>query len=394
MKTAVRDTSIVKELIRDAVDPVALLEYYGVDIPDRNFRYNKVRCACPVHGGDNPTGFSFDLNNKMFTCFTNHCGESSDDWFFVPQNGNAVPRDMFLFIKMMEEKLAYESGKRNFTCSWNQALRVASELCGIPIDDTTSAYNKEMADKLDNQKWVRQMAKIQAEVELQVFSEDEVDLFKAQLPLCDYIYGRNFDEHILDFFEIGFSPEGIDEPWNSKKKDFVGRVIFPVRNKTGELVGWSGRLATDDSTLTKKHNKWMHKLDFDKGFVLFNYNNALDFIKSSRELIIVEGPWDVARLWSYGICNVVAVMGSSLTPEQLSIAISAATKVKVFLDPDGAGQSGAKRICDQLMKYVDTYTVVAPNGKDPDDLTFEEAWSSILDAKRYIPEPVKKKARW
>lgn len=391
MNTTVKDVSVVKELIRNAVDPVALLEYYGVDIPDKNFRYNKVRSACPIHGGDNPMNFSFDLNSKMFTCFSHHCGESSDSWFFTPKDGRAVPRDMFLFIKLMEEKLAYEQGKINFTCSWSQALKVGSELSGIPIDETTSAYNKEMTDKLDNQRWMRQMSKIQADVELEVFSEEEVELFKAQLPLCEYIYSRGFDDLILDTFEIGFSPEGIDEPWNSKRKDFAGRVIFPIRNKIGELVGWSGRLATDDPVLIKKYNKWMHKLDFDKGFVLFNYNNAWEFIKESKELILVEGPWDVARLWSYGIYNVVAVMGSSLTPEQLTIAVSSAIKIKVFLDPDGAGQSGAKRICDQLMRYVDTYTVTAPNEKDPDGLTFEEAWSCILDAKRYIPEPIKKR---
>lgn len=375
------DYTVVKELIREAIDPVILLEHYGVDIADRNYRYDKVRCACPLHGGDNHTAFSFDLNTKTFTCFTNHCGEHPADWWFVPKHGS-VPRDLFLFIKLMEEKRRREQSLSKCSCSFTEALRIASELTGIPLDESTAGYNKEVIDKLDNQKWTRTMARLNTEIELEIFDEDEIELYKAMLPICDYVDTRNFDNDILEFFDIGFSPDGVDEPYKAKNRDFPGRIIFPVRSADGSLVGWSGRLATDNTAIIKKYNKWMHKLDFDKGFVLYNFNNALPYVKEAKELILVEGAWDVARLWSYGIRNVVAVMGSSLTPEQLQLAISSAFKIKVFLDPDGAGKSGARRICEQLKRYVDVYTVEASN--DPDALTLEEAWVAVESAKRYI----------
>lgn len=360
------DLTIVKELIRQAIDPVVLLEYYGIDIPDRNFRYDKVRTRCPLHNGDNPSSFSFDLNTKTFTCFSHHCGDQFQG------------RDVFIFIKLIEES------RTNRSCSFPRVMEIASQLTGIPIDETTSAYNKDMLDKLDNQKWIRQMARITDRVELETFSEGEIEIFKAQLPLCDYVNSRRFDYNTLEFFEIGFSPDGIDEPYNVKKRGFSGRLVFPVRGKNGELVGWSGRLATDDKVLIKAMNKWMHKLDFDKGMVLYNYNNALPYVKETKELILVEGAFDTMRLWSYGICNVVAVMGSSLTPEQLSTAVSSAIKIKVFLDADGAGQSGSRRICEQLKKYVDVYVITAPDGKDPDDLEIHEAWECVMSAKRYM----------
>jgi DNA primase len=378
-----RDIAVVKELIRESLDPVMLLEYYSVDIPSRNFRYDKVRCACPIHGGDNPSGFSFDLNSKMFTCFTSHCGEQPSDWWFVPKNSSLVPRDLFLFIKMMEEKRAYEEGRSNFKCSFSRALEVASQITGIAIDNEASTYNKEMLDQLDNKKWMRQMAKINKEVELDIVSEDEIEIFKAQLPLCyEYLETRNFDLDTIEFFELGFSTDGVDEPWNVGKRDFLGRLVFPVRDHVGNLVGWSGRLPTDDKRLTKKYNKFMHKMDFEKGFVLYNYHNAKPYIKESKEIILVEGIWDVMRLWSYGIRNVVAVLGSSLTPEQLSLAVSSAIKAKVFLDGDGAGKSGAKRICDMLKRYVDVYTV--ESDKDPDNLSIDEAYIAIAQAKKHI----------
>jgi DNA primase len=384
MKGAVAmDFSVVKELIREKIDPVVLLEYYGVDIADRNYRYNRIRCSCPLHEGDNPTAFSFDLNTKHFTCFTHHCGESSKDWWSVPKDGSAPSRDLFLFIKLMEEKNKREQGSKNYICPWTQALKIAAELAGVTIDESTISYNKEVMDKLDNQKWIRTMNKVNQQIELEVFDEFEIEMYQAMLPLCDYIDSRSFDEQILSFFEIGYSPEGVDEPFRAKFNDFPGRVIFPVRSMGGQLVGWSGRLATDDDFIVKKYNKWMHKLDFEKGFVLFNHNNALPFIKETKETILVEGPFDVARLWSYGIHNVVAVMGSSLTPEQLQLVVSNAFKVKVFLDGDGAGKSGARRICEQLKRYVDVYTVQTVN-KDPDELTYDEAWNAVKSARRYI----------
>lgn len=385
MATEMKDYTQVKELIRESIDVVLLLEHYGCDVPQRNIRYDKIRCACPVHGGDNPTGFSFDLNSKQFTCFTNHCGESPEDWFWIPKGARAtVPRDLFMFIKLMEEKQAYEEGRTGFKCGWNRALQVASEIAGIDLEDGLG-YNKDVADKLDNQKWIREMAKANADFELEVFDEDDIELFKAQLPIADdYISTRGFDDDILEFFEIGYSMDGIDEPYNVKKRDFTGRIIFPVRDDKGDLVGWSGRLATDNKVSIKRFNKWHHKLDFDKGFVLYNYNNAKDYIKDSKELILVEGPFDVLRLWSYGIYNVVAVMGSALTPEQLLLAVSSALKVHVMLDSDGAGKTGAHRICEQLKPYVNVYTLDLPQGKDPDNLTLDEAWVAISDPQRYM----------
>jgi DNA primase len=383
-KVEVKDYTVIKEVIRESIDVIALLEYYNVDIPQRSIKYNKVRCCCPIHGGDNSTGFSFDLNDKVFTCYTGHCGESRDDWFFAPPNGRIPPRDLFMFIKMMEERKAFEEGRRGFKCSWNMALKKGAEIAGIELK-REATYDKNIVDKLANQRWIREMAKVNLNVELEVFSEDDIEAYQAQLPLADdYIATRHFEDYILEEFQIGYSVEGVDEPWNIKKKGFMGRIIFPVRDEDGNLVGWSGRLATDDKTSIKRFNKWMHKMDFDKGFVLYNFDKAKEYVKESKELILVEGAWDCIRLWSYGIYNAVAVMGSALTPEQLSLAVSSSLKIGVMLDQDGAGQSGANRICEQLKPYVDVYTYTLPSGKDPDNLTFDEAWEVVSNPKRYV----------
>lgn len=375
------DFTVAKELIKETIDPVVLLEYYGVEIPNRNFRYNTVRCPCPIHGGDNEVGFGFDLNTKQFTCFTQGCGSNPEDRW--SSSGGIGFRDIYLFIKLMEERKAREEGHRNYTCSFMQALNIASQLTGIPIDESTTAYNKEMMDMLDNQRFVRQMSRVQQDIELEPIDEDEIEIFKAYLPMCGYAETRNFTEDIMELFEWGFAPDGADEPYKAGRSDFAGRLVFPVRDENGVLVGWSGRLATSDNVLIKRDNKWMHKLDFEKGFVLYNYDKAKEFIEQTREAILVEGPFDVMRLWSYGICNVVAVMGASLTPEQLSLLISSAFKVHIWLDGDGAGKTGADRIGKQLAPYVDVYQIKTT--EDPDDLSFEQAWAALETATKFVP---------
>src|SRR5579875_1554899 len=182
MAVEIKDYSVIKEVIRESIDIISLLEYYNIDIPQRSIKYDKIRCPCPIHSGDNPVGFSFDLNQKMFTCFTRHCGEQPEDWFWIPKDyRSTVPRDLFLFIKMMEEKRAYEEGRRGFKCSFNRALKVASEVAGIELEKSLS-YNKETFDKLENQRWVREMEKLTHEVELEIFDESEIEVFQAQLP--------------------------------------------------------------------------------------------------------------------------------------------------------------------------------------------------------------------
>lgn len=388
MAVEMRDYSVIKEVIREKIDIIDLLEHYGADIANRNVRYDRVRCTCPLHPyADNPSGFSFDLNSKMFTCYTKHCGEDPKDWWFKPKNRSTIPRDIFLFIKMAEERKAYEEGNNNFTCSFNRALEIGAEIANVKLEKGL-AYDKEISDQLETKRWTREMARLTAEVEMEICSEEEVQIFQAQLPLAqDYIETRGYDEDVLEFFEIGYSMDGIDEPYNVGKDDFCGRIIIPVRDENGVLVGWSGRLATEDKSIIKRMHKWHHKLDFEKGFVLYNYHNALPYIRDAKEVILVEGPFDVIRLWSYGICNAVAIMGSALTPEQLSLAIRHSMKVKVALDSDGAGKIGQKRVCEQLKPYVDVYTVTLPKGKDPDELDLEEAWIAVSNTERYISIP-------
>jgi DNA primase len=377
------DLSIAKEIIRETLDIVDLLEHYGVSVPQRNIRYDKVRSCCPLHDGDNDTAFSFDLNSKKFTCFTQHCGEDPSDGFWKPSDNHTVPRDVFLFIKLMEEKRAHEEGRPNFKCSFTQAVKIASDIAKVNIGDVCG-YSKEAKDRLTNQRWMREMNRVIGETEIEVLTEEEIEIFKAQLPIIeDYVHARGLDEEIVEEFEVGYSIEGIDEKWNVGKEDFAGRLVFPIRDRDNNLVGWSGRLATDDKKSVLRYKKWRHKVDFEKGFVLYNYNKALEHIRQTNEIVLVEGPFDVLRFWSYGIKNVVAIMGSALTPEQLTLAVSSAFKVVIALDTDGAGEKGAKRICQQLKPYVDVYLADIPKDKDPDEMTIDEAIVSVMSPIKY-----------
>lgn len=357
---------IQKEIVRDKIDVIDLLEYYNVDIPQKSINYDYIRIPCPIHLGDNPTAFSFGIHSKNFSCFSQGCGDD-------------VGHDVFSFIILMEEKMAEEEGLGNFKCGFYRALEIAGKIAGVQIDPNKSV-DKNTIDQLDNKRWMREMNSVSREDIQEVYDEDDIVIYQAQLPVAeDYLSGRDITEDMIDFFEIGYSPQGVDE---DNLYNFPGRLVFPVRDKGGNLVGWSGRILTSDKKKEKAFRKWKHKADFDKGLSLYNFYYAQEHIKETREVIIVEGIFDVMRLWSYGLQNVIAVLGASLTPQQLSLVVSKAFKMYVWLDPDQAGRDASERICKQLKPYGDVYEVSSP--KDPDDLTADQAYECLDNARKFI----------
>ena len=368
-----RDYTLVKEQIREAIDVVALLEHYGARVNERNIRYDRVRSNCPIHNGRGEINFSFDLNTKLFTCFSHHCGEDLNQ-----SPLNQPIRDVYYFIQLCEEK---RTGRH---CSFMKALQIASDLTGIPITEENTNVSKEIRDRLEVEKYIKHQKRANKKVEFDILDEAIIEKYRGQVH--PYLIERHFPMAIIEEFELGYSPIGIEEDSVCHNKDFPGRIIVPIRNDKGELVGLSGRLATDNKKLIEKYRKYKNKVDFDKGFVLYNLNKAKEHIAEDGQVVIVEGFFDVLRLWSYGIQNVVAIMGSALVPEQMLLLLSSGCfEAYVCMDNDGAGQIGEKRIGEQLYNAsIDTYIMKLPPKKDPDNITSLEFWLSYSEAEKYI----------
>lgn len=152
---------------------------------------------------------------------------------------------------------------------------------------------------------------------------------------------------------------------------FRKRVMFPIINIRGNIVAFNGRLLPEDEYKdgVKRGDKYVNTSEtavFKKGTNLFGMNFAKNFC--SEQMVLVEGNLDVISLHQAGFENVVASMGTALTPEQANLITRYTKEIVLMLDADAAGQKAIKRDEEILRKTgVSVRVVSIPEGKDPDD---------------------------
>ncbi|WP_278983246.1 DNA primase [Sphingobium yanoikuyae] len=151
---------------------------------------------------------------------------------------------------------------------------------------------------------------------------------------------------------------------------FRGRIMIPVHDARGRVVGFGGR-ATND----RQDAKYMNSPSadhFDKGRLLFNLHRAAPASREARRLVLVEGYFDVVALDAIGIGEVVAPMGTALTVEQIARAWRLAYDPILLFDGDAAGRKAAVRACETALPGVGVGGTLSiallPEGVDPDEL--------------------------
>ena len=127
---------------------------------------------------------------------------------------------------------------------------------------------------------------------------------------------------------------------------FRDRVMFPILNIEGEIVGFGGRALPDSDARHAGQAKYINSPDtalFKKGRVLFGFYQAREAIRGGGRALVTEGYFDVISLWQNGFKNTVAPLGTALTPEQLRMLRAQAEEVVFVFDPDAAGRSASER---------------------------------------------------
>lgn len=145
-----------------------------------------------------------------------------------------------------------------------------------------------------------------------------------------YLLGR-VQPKTIERFGLGVCGRGL----------MAGRVVAPIHNEVGQLVAYAGRLPSDGE-IPENEGKYKFPPDFKKGYVLFNFHRVIEAVKDGEVLILVEGFFDVFRLYELGFHNVVALMGACLTKEQedlLRSVLSPMSRVVLLFDNDSAGIS-------------------------------------------------------
>lgn len=216
----------------------------------------------------------------------------------------------------------------------------------------------------------------------------------AGKPAMNYLQQRGTKREMIDQFNLGFAPdEEILKPYFTKKQvdyqllrksglftedskgelhdRFRGRVMFPLLDANGHVVGFSGRvLDTTDKSIPKYLNSPETEL-FNKRRNLFNFNVARKSARKDGKIYLFEGFMDVISAFSAGVTNGVASMGTSLTSEQVRILSRATNQLDVCYDGDEPGQNAINRALDLIKENAGSKLTIRvvqlPAGIDPDE---------------------------
>lgn len=299
--------------------------------------------VCPFHDDNNPS-MSVSSEKQIFKCFS--CGASGNIFTFVSDYEN-VP--------------------------FGEAVSIVASKVGIVISNNfVKKKENKNADKLKIVELANKYYQNNIKTHLGV---------KA----IDYLAKRDIDSNAINEFGIGLSLKQIDglsqlllkkgyskeelydlSLINQDNDLFINRIMFPLCDEVGNVVGFSGR--SYDEEFGAKYVNSREGLLFKKTKLLYNYHLCKMVAKKEKQVIIVEGFMDAIRLSVNGVKNVVALMGTSLTKDHIDLLKKLRVKVLLCLDSDQAGKD-ATYANGQLLENsnIETEVIVLTDEKDPDD---------------------------
>lgn len=347
--------------------------FNAADIVDviQDFVHLKKRGAnyiglCPFHNEKTPS-FSVSQTKGIFKCFG--CGES----------GNSVS-----FI-MKHEKISYP-----------EALKYLAKKYHITIEE------KQLTEEEKQQKTERESLLIITKFAQKYFTDNLFNTKEGIAIGLSYLKERGFSEQTIKKFNLGYALEangafthhaktkgykidllvktGLSIKGNNKYFDrFAGRVIFPIYNVAGNVIGFGGRILQNN----KKTAKYLNSPESDiyhKSQVLFGLNLAKKSIIEKDNCILVEGYTDVISMHQSGVNNVISSSGTSLTTDQIKLIKRFTKNITIMYDGDTAGIKAILRGIDMIIPQdINVKIIKLPLGEDPDSFAQKTSQNKLLE---------------
>ncbi|MBU1016845.1 MAG: DNA primase [Patescibacteria group bacterium] len=367
----------IKE-VKSRIDIVNLInEYVPLTKGGKNYKG-----LCPFHDEKTPS-FMVSPELQIFKCFG--CDKGGDAIKFIQEMEGL---DFRQSLEFLAKKAGIELKKSNFTRSPEEIK--AKKI--LEINQITAEYFHYI---LKNHKFGK---KALAYLKNRGIKSDTISLYKLGYApnswnsLFNFLLKKKYDITLI-------AASGLVAP---KEKTsgfydrFRGRIIIPLRNERGEVVGFSGR------SLDKTEPKYLNgpeTLVFKKERFLFNLDLARSAIKKKKEAILVEGYFDVITPMQEGFKNIVASLGTSLTAGQLGLIKRFADTLLIFYDTDNAGVEATKRALNLASDIgLDVKVGILPDDvKDPDEAVradkkvFEDAVKNAVSIYDFYFNYAKKK---
>ena len=368
---------IPRDFILDLIARASILDVISKRVKMKKKGNNYFGC-CPFH--DEKTA-SFSLNEKkqIYYCFG--CGASGSVVNFL----------------MQYERLSFP-----------EAIEELASMQGIQVPYTNNDNNQLAQSKQVESRNIRRdlytlMAKITNFYQQQLALSTSIDAHK-------YLEQRGLNTEIIARYKIGYAPsssqltfqnivktkneaELYDKAGMSVNSDrgnrfdrFRGRIMFPIRDRQGNVIAFGGRTIINDSA------KYLNSPEtpiFHKGFQLYGLYEALETNRNPKQLIIVEGYMDVVSLAQYGIDYAVAALGTATSEEHIKLLFRATDSVIFCYDGDNAGRNAAWRALNVLLPcLIDGKEIIftfLPQDEDPDSFVRKVGKTGFEDYLKTAP---------
>lgn len=356
---------ISQNTIQEILARIDILDVVGefVKLKKRGANYLGV---CPFHNEKTPS-FTVSPSKEIYKCFG--CGKSGNTISFV----------------MEHEKYSYV-----------ETLKWLANRYGIEVEETfASAEQKEQYQTADSLFIINNFAE-------QYFSRALMQSEEGRAIGLSYFKERGFREGIIEKFKLGYAPaerdaftrEALAKQYNKDLliktglvverngtllDNYRGRVIFPVHNHSGKVMGFGARILKTTDKAPKYINTPENEI-YVKSKILYGSYFARTAIEKADECLLVEGYTDVVSLHQAGIENVVASGGTSLTVDQLRLIKKYTNNLTIIYDGDAAGVKAALRGLDlALEESLNVKLVLIPDKEDPDSYVNKVGAAAFTD---------------
>ena len=343
---------IPRETINQIIETARIEDVVGEFVTLRKRGSNLIG-VCPFHKEKTP---SFNVNpaRNIFKCFG--CGKAGDSVRFIMEHEHY---------------------------SFQEALRYLAKKYGIKIEE-----REQTPEELAAQNERERMFNINSFAQ-NYFSNIMMTSDEGQSVGLAYFHERGFRDAIINRFQLGYCPNsgsaftdyaikngydkdllikvGLTGSYENRLYDrYQGRVIFPIHNLTGKVIGFGGRILTSEKTKAKYVNSPESEI-YNKSQTLYGIFFARNEISRLDNCILVEGYADVLSMHQAGIENVVASSGTSLTTEQIRMISRYTKNITMLYDGDAAGIHAALRGTNMILEEgMNVRIVVLPPEDDPD----------------------------
>lgn len=341
--------------IKDKIDVADLIGEY---IQLKPAGANK-KGLCPFHNEKTPS-FMVSSERQNWHCFG--CGKGGDIFSFIQEMEGM---EFVEALRYLANRAGIELSNRRSEVDNNQKNRIKQ----INKEAARFFYNFliKMSSAKDALKYLEERG-----IKLETIDEWQIGFIPEQWDLLtQYLLKKGFAIDDLVASGLTIRKEGAESGEVRGFYDrFRGRIMFPIRDVHGEVVGFTGRILVEKENSGGKYVNTPQTIVYDKSRVIFGLEKAKQEIKTKDLAVIVEGQMDAIACHQAGMKNVVASSGTALTEEQIKLLQRYSKNINMAFDVDDAGQNAAKRGIDLAIEAgmrVRVIRIPEGKGKDPDE---------------------------